>query len=300
MPETRPPDARRPDATEETPNTPLPETTVPEMTVPETTMTVEAHWRELVTAALLGTDRRDPPEPSGPLADLVADTARIAPSERMLAQIAACTVVRRAGVLPGPPLAGLATPTPDDRPPCRPAAAERWHHITTSWPVLEDEWMLTLISNGWRIAPELVPAMLLRHRSDPIRRTRTMVGAGGTGRFLVEHMPELAARHPNADVSPEALAELPDLPIPPELAELLDVSGGQSGGVLAAAIEGGALGPPHKAVLVNLVARVRVDALIDIADVLDAVDSMSPGHGLATVLADLATTRHRMIDELTI
>lgn len=264
------------------------------------TGTVEAHWQDLVTAALLGTDRRDPPEPSGPLAELVADTVRAAPSERMLAQIAACTVVRRAGVLPGPLLAGLATPAPDDRPSCRPAAVERWHHITTSWPVLEDEWSLTLISNGWRIAPELAPAMLLRHRADPIRRTRTMVGAGATGRWLVEHMPELAAKHRHADVSPETLAELPDLPIPPELAELLDVSGAQCGGVLAAAIEGGALGPPHKAVLVNLVARVRPDALADIADVLDAVDSMSPGHGLATVLADLATTRRRMLDELTV
>ena len=50
--------------------------------------------------------------------------------------------------------------------------------------------------------------------------------------------------------------------------------------------------------LINLLARVRADALLDIADILGAVDSMSPGYGLATVLADLATTRHRMLDEL--
>ena len=50
--------------------------------------------------------------------------------------------------------------------------------------------------------------------------------------------------------------------------------------------------------LINLLARVRADALLDIADILDAVDSVSPGYGLATVLGDLATTRHRMLDEL--
>jgi hypothetical protein len=50
--------------------------------------------------------------------------------------------------------------------------------------------------------------------------------------------------------------------------------------------------------LVNLVARVHPDALIDLADVLDSVDPMASGHGLATVLTDLATTRHRMLDEL--
>ncbi len=69
-----------------------------------TKVSMQEHWQQLVTAALLGTDRRDPPDPPGPLADLVADTARSSPSERMLAQVAACTAVRRAGVVPGPVL----------------------------------------------------------------------------------------------------------------------------------------------------------------------------------------------------
>ena len=54
----------------------------------------------------------------------------------------------------------------------------------------------------------------------------------------------------------------------------------------------------HRAVLVNLIARCAPAALVDIADILQAVDSISPGRGLASVLADLATTRHRMLDEL--
>lgn len=263
---------------------------------PEPTMA--EHWSDLVTVALLGTDRREPPAPPGPLADLVADTARSSPSERMLAQVAAATAVRRAGVLPGPPLDELAVPEGDDRPPCTPVAVDRWHHITTSWPVLEDEWLLTLITNGWRVAPELLPAMLLRHRSDVVRRTRVMVGAGNAGRWLVGHLPDLDARHPNATVTPEALSELPELPIAPDLAQMLDWPGAESGAVLGQSIEFGTLGQSQKPMLVNLVARIRSDALVDLADVLDSVDPMASGHGLATVLGDLATTRHRMLDEL--
>ena len=130
---------------------------------------------------MLGTDRRDPP--SGPFDDLVADTLRAVPSERMLAQVAACTAVRRAGVLPGPPEDRLQPPPTDDRPACTPAAVERWYHVTTSWPVLEDEWMLTLITNGWRVAPELVPPVLWRHRSDPVRRARAEIGLRSAGRL---------------------------------------------------------------------------------------------------------------------
>ena len=184
-------------------------------------MTMAEHWRELVTTAMLGTDRRDPPAAVGPLADAVADTLRSAPSERMLAQVAACTAVRRAGVLPGPPVDRLAGPTTDDRPECVPAAVERWHHITTSWPVLEDEWMLTLITNGWRVAPELVPAVLWRHRSDPVRRARAEVACGPLGTWLVSHLPELEARSTRGAIDPETLGELPDLPIPPDLIDLL-------------------------------------------------------------------------------
>ncbi len=72
--------------------------------------TAADHWRELVAVAMLGTDRRNPPEPTGVIADLVDDTVRSTPSERMLAQVAATVAVRRAGVLPGPARAPIAGP----------------------------------------------------------------------------------------------------------------------------------------------------------------------------------------------
>lgn len=259
---------------------------------------MEEHWRELVTTAMLGTDRRDPPDATGPLADVVADTLRAAPSERMLVHVAACTAVRRAGVLPGPPVPRIQPPDDDMRPMIVPAAVDRWHHITTSWPVLEDEWMLTVVTNRWRIAPEIVPAMLVRHRGDPTRRARAEVACGTLADWLVSLLAELGARPSRDQVTAEALAELQDLPIAPILAPLLSASGEQSGPRLAAMIEHGELAAAHRAVAVNLLARCRPDALPAIAASLGAVEPTSHGYGLASVLADLAMTRHRMLDEL--
>lgn len=263
-------------------------------------MTIDELWRELVTTALLGTDRRDPPTADGELGDLVADSVRADPSSRMLAQVAACTAVRRAGVLPGPPLTPLAPPAADDRPPCTPAAVARWTHIVTSWPVLEDEWMLTLIEQGWRLAPELVPRVLQRQRRDPVRRVRARVAAGPLAAWLAEHLPDLdpSPTRPPTGVEIERIGVLPDLPVPPELAALLTATGAEIGGTIAVGLEERVLVEAHRAVLINVVARCRPEALVDVADVLDAVDPTSPGRGLASVLADLATTRHRMLDEL--
>ena len=263
-------------------------------------MTIDDQWRELVTTALLGTDRREPPTADGELGDLVADAVRADPSSRMLAQVAACTAIRRAGVLPGASVAPLARPDEDDRPICTPAAAARWRHIVASWPVLEDEWMLTLIEQGWRLAPDLVPQILARLRRDPIRRARALVAAGPLARWLVEHLPELESSNarPPTPIELERIALLPDLPVPPELAALTDATGAEIGGTIAVGLEERALGEAHRAVLINVIARCPPDALLDIVDVLDAVDPSSPGRGLASVLADLATTRHRMRDEL--
>ena len=61
--------------------------------------TVEELWRELVTAALLGTDRREPPVPPiDAIADVVADAVRPDAASRMLATVGAVAAARRAGV----------------------------------------------------------------------------------------------------------------------------------------------------------------------------------------------------------
>ena len=258
-------------------------------------------WDELVAVAMLGTDRRNPPEPTGVIGDLVDDTVRSTPSERMLAQVAATVAVRRAGVLPGPARAPIAGPDVDERPVCVPAAVERWHHVISSWPVLEDEWMLTLLVNGWRVPPDLVPELLVRHRADPIRRARVELASGPLAGWLVDHLPELAARgaaNTRPDPSADDIAELPTLPIPPDLEPLLFADGDQVARQLAGAIRDGTLAHAHRAVVINLVARLRADALGAVAAELEAIEGTSIGFALATVLADLARTRGRMLDEL--
>lgn len=264
---------------------------------------VADHWEALVATAMLGTDRRDPPPPPDPVADLVDDALRPTPSERMLAQVAATVAVRRAGVLPAPPRRRLAEPSHDDRPVCVPAAVDRWHHLVASWPVLEDEWVLTVLTNGWRVAPELVPVLLARHRSDPVRRARAELACGPLAEWLSGHVPALAPRGPHtrpADLAAalEHVGELPELPIPADLQPLLSAPGTETGPALERAIDAGQLAHAHRGVLVNVIARCRPDALAAIAEALDAVPAESSGYGLASVLADLATTRRRMLDEL--
>ncbi len=263
--------------------------------------TAQQAWDQLVAVAMLGTDRRNPPDPIGLVADVVDDTVRAAPSERMLAQVAATVAIRRAGVLPGPARPAVAGPPPDDRSVCVPAAAERWHHVITSWPVLEDEWMLTLIANGWRVPPDLVPDVLARHRNDPVRRVRAELACGPLAGWLVGHLPDLAARgaaRTQPDPSVESVSELPELPIPADLQPLLVAPAKMVAQRLVAGIATGVFAHAHRAVLVNLVARVSPSVLPELAAALDSVDASSPGFPLATVLADLAHTRHHMLDEL--
>ncbi len=157
--------------------------------------------------------------------------------------------------------------------------------------------MLTLITNGWRVAPELVPAVLWRHRSDPVRRACAEVACGPLGTWLVSHLPELESRSRGGAVDPEALGELPDLPIPPDLIDLLGAPT-DIGTTLTDLIVGARLGAPHRAVMVNLIARVPPESLAAIESSLAAVPATSSGYGLASVLADLALTRRRMLDEL--
>ena len=253
--------------------------------------TTSDFWRALVSGSLLGTDRRDPaPPPAGPLADLVADAVRPTPSGRMLAAVAACAVARRTGLQPQPPAAAMAPPAADRRPAVRPAAARRWRHVVAAWPVLEDEWLAIVDQRGWRLPPDVLVGLLRRHRTAGARRALVLRMAGPLGPWLIDHLPELGAapgsRRPDGPGQP---APRPDLPVSPELVPLLAAEPDAVVTAIAGGLAGGDLGPPHRAVLVNFVARCRPDTLHPLAEALRTLD----GPGLAHVLADLAATRHR-------
>ena len=261
---------------------------------------IDVHWDELVTVALLGTDRRDPPPIDGPIGDVVADAMAPSPAERMLTEVAAATSVRRAAFVPRDRAEPMTPPAVDQRPVCPPAAVRRWLHVVASWPVLEDEWTLTLIEHGWRADPQIVPAMLARHRTDAVRRAHAVAAAGPLAGWLAEHVESLRPAASLARPDRERIGVLPTLPVPPDLADLAGQPGERIGAVLAGALEGGALGPSHRNVLVNTLARVAPGELGAIAAELEQVSPNAMAYGLASSLADLARTRRAMLDELAV
>ncbi len=260
--------------------------------------TIADYWREMVTVALLGTDRRESPAPPpGALGDLAADDPQPTPSQRLLQQVAACTVARRAGVLPGASVRVLAPPADDPRPVTPPAASATWRRVVDDWAVLEDEWMLTVIQSGHRLAPELVVPVLARHRTDATRHARALVAAGTLGQWMIEWSPRLACTAKKPAVM-EAIGELPDLAILPELQAVLWASPTQAAHTVAGGLSSGAFGISHRAVLVNVVARVQPASLPALAEAIGHIDPSQPTIGLAFALADLARLRHQMLTEL--
>ncbi|CAN5507320.1 hypothetical protein BH10ACT2_BH10ACT2_10860 [soil metagenome] len=254
----------------------------------------------MVTVALLGTDRRDPPPPPcGGLADVAADDVQPTPSQRLLQQVAATTVVRRAGLLPGAPIATVAPPEPDARPITPSTATATWRRIISDWPVLEDEWVLAVVRSGHRLAPELVSPVLARHRTDAIRHARASAAAGPLGSWMIDWSPRLACTaKQSASTALEMAAELPVLAIVPELAGLLTAKPADAARTLGDGLSRGQFGSAHRAVLVNLLARIVPTSLPAVAKAIAKVDPSSSSIGLAFALTDLAQLRHHMLTEL--
>jgi hypothetical protein len=247
------------------------------------TTTYEDHWGELAGAALLGTDRRSAPEPlGGPMAGFIAP----------LDQVAALAALRRAGLRPGPAAPPLITPPVDLRPVCLEAASRRLHEIIEQWPVLIDEWLRLARAGGWRLAPELVPTMLQRFRTDGRRRSAVIELAGPVADWLVEL--DLA---PIGGGKPAA----PDLDLPPptgDLAPLWALPGDQLAAALLDGLTRAQLANRHRPVLVRLICEVPVERLAPVIDALSRAATNAATMGLALTLADLAQIRATMIQEL--
>ncbi len=266
----------------------------------DVTASAEVRWDDLVTVALLGTDRREPPIADGPIGDVVADAMDPGPAERMLTQVAAAAAVRRAAFVARPPVALLAPAPGDDRPICPQPVTQRWRHVVSSWPVLEDEWLLSVIEFGWRVDPEIVPALLARHRTDAVRRAHALVAIGPLAGWLVDHVDALRPGSASLPVPASAIGVLPTLPIPADLAVLMHDDGEQMGAALVDALAAGTIGTAHRNVLINALARVDEDRLGPVARHLGDVPVTSPAHALAAAMADLARTRRSMLQEFAV
>jgi hypothetical protein len=266
-------------------------------------------WNELVTVGLLGTDRRDPPPlPPGPLADTVADALRSTPQGRLLAAVAATTVARRCGATPLPPRPPLLAPPPDNRPLLPPAAAARGQAIGTNWPVLEPEWLAVAAASGWRPAPDVLVAQLRRHHRSPLLAGAVIAWGGPLAAWLIEHVADLA---PGGDPSPRpGPGDLRSLPVPAEVEPLLHGDADALATALSAGLSAGAYRWSHRAVLLNVVARMDAASLPTVAAALRAgrnalYEASSSGGGddaaplaLWEAMIELADARAEMLTEL--
>ncbi|MFD6415137.1 DUF5691 domain-containing protein [Streptomyces sp. NPDC060194] len=152
-----------------------------------TAATAPPSWEDLVTTALLGTDRRP-----GRTAEALLDAA------------ATATVRRRAGLRPAE-AAPLPSPAPaDDRPDLPPAARRRLaalladrasggqggRRTTPDLTELLPQWLAAAERHGYRAAPELVPALLDAARARTDLRPRALAVAGPLARWLAALNPE--------------------------------------------------------------------------------------------------------------
>lgn len=288
---------------------PAPVDEVPFDEVPFDELPFDELWRQLVTAGLLGTDRRDPPLlPSGALADTVADALRPTPQGRLLAAVATAVVVRRCASVPLSPSPPLRRPAADDRPLLPTAAVERWRSIVSTWPVLEAEWLVVASSTGWRPAADVLIALLRRHRRSPNVFTAAVKWGGPLAAWLREQLPDLvptAAERRPADAARHAADVAPRPPVPAELEPLM---AGPAGPLAEALVDGLGAGHyrwSHRGVLLNTVARMNAGALGGVLDALiagrQAIDDAVPGEAPLAIweaLIELGDVRRAMLTEL--
>jgi hypothetical protein len=261
-------------------------------------------WTELVTVGLLGTDRRDPPPlPPGPLADTVADALRPTPQGRLLAAVAGATVARRCGATPLPPRPALLPPPPDDRPLLHPTAVARWRRIVTDWPVLEPEWLAVAAARGWRPAPDVLVAMLRRHQRSPLLASAVIAWGGSLATWLIEHVADLGPAGVAAPTS--AFADVRPLPVPAEVEPLLHGTADALATAVTSGLRSGTYRWSHRAVLLNVVARMDAASLPVLGaelrvgrDGLHEVGDDGAPLALWEAMIELVDARVEMLDEL--
>jgi hypothetical protein len=72
----------------------------------------------------------------------------------------------------------------------------------------------------------------------------------------------------------------------------------QAAHTIAGGLSSGVFGLSHRAVLINVVARINPVSLPALGEAIGHIDPSQPTIGLAFALADLARLRHHMLAEL--
>ncbi|WP_440064003.1 DUF5691 domain-containing protein [Streptosporangium sp. OZ121] len=135
-------------------------------------MSASAEWEDLVSAALVGTDRRPLP-------------GQGASEVELLGRAAVHTLRMRAGRRPVVPAESPAVAAPEEQPAVSRAAGDRLARILGGeQPRLLTEWLETAAARGYRLSPHLLPELLDHAAKDRSIRPHLGVLAGNRGRWL--------------------------------------------------------------------------------------------------------------------
>ncbi len=135
-------------------------------------MSTSAEWEDLVSAALVGTDRRPLP-------------GQGASEVELLGRAAVHTLRTRAGRRPVVPAEPPAVAAPEEQPAVSRAAGDRLARILGGeQPRLLTEWLETAAARGYRLSPHLLPELLDHAAKDRSIRPYLGVLAGNRGRWL--------------------------------------------------------------------------------------------------------------------
>jgi hypothetical protein len=187
-------------------------------------------------------------------------------------------------------------PPPDDpRPELPVAAAATLAHILDSWPVLEPEWLRTVVANGWRLGPDTAVLLLRRHRTDGHLRPLVEAAAGPLAAWLSGQVPSLAGGRRTV-APPDPAPHLAG--VPAELVAVAAATGEEIGAALQGRFRSQRVSAADRAPLVAYIAHLPAGALAAVAHALREVHGDAATTMLAAYLADLATTRNRMLLDL--
>jgi hypothetical protein len=162
-------------------------------------------WGALVSAAIVGTDRRVPPpaEPGWQPWATASD-----PAVALLDRAAAVVVARRAGACPPPPPPAPPAAPVDTRPPCPSACSVRLTRILAGeHDVLLAEWLERCEALDVQLPWAALPVLLLRGRRVPELDSVVRRMSRGRAAWLAEVLPELGVRPTGATTrAPQAPA----------------------------------------------------------------------------------------------
>ncbi len=163
-----------------------------------------AAWKDLVGAALVGTERSpfEPPALTGPLGNNLPAAREQPPEMALLSAAAALALYLRAGRKPArlPSLEG-APASATDLPPCSAAAGQQLAlMLTGQYAEALPEWLDRLARAGQRVASEHLPALLELARARAELRPAVAAVLGRRGEWLAAQNPDWA---PLVDALPE-------------------------------------------------------------------------------------------------